>query len=104
MNPFEFYPANHNDFDPRSVFANRVCKLLVKLSGGDPLKAISGMGPMYDDFFEFVRNIYELVEHEIPLFALYELHKHDADNWGFNKEEHNKAILSAMKACENYYG
>ena len=104
MEPFVFV-QDLRILDPRSVFANRVCKLYLK--GKKPLHImvdeLDEFGLIYNDFEEFVRNIYELIENEIPLFALYELSKHGASNWGFSKEEYNNARERTIKACEKYY-
>lgn len=89
--------------DSRSTFANMVCKLLVEKYEKDFYKAIENIEPIYESFFENVRNIYELVDERIPLFALYELKKHGKDNWDFTEEEYQEAINRALNACAEFY-
>jgi len=92
------------ELDERSKFANKVCKLLVNKYRGNAEVATHFLTPIYDDFEEHVRNIYELIDTEIPLFALYELLREDAkDNFGLTDEELSKAIQDTKDACKKYY-
>lgn len=99
---FEF--IDKNDLNYRSEFANRVCKLLYD-KYGDIDKAINSneAKELFNDFEENIRNIYELVDIEIPLYAYYNLMKYGKDNWGFNDTEYHIALYDCIKACELYY-
>ncbi len=89
----------------RQGFANRVCKMFYELHNGDVDKCISSKEfiEVYQDFDYHVRNIYELVENRIPLFALYELVKNGADNYDFTKEEYDAHLDDIKKSCKIYY-
>lgn len=89
--------------DERSVFANNVCKILVEKNKGNLNDSIKELKPIYDNFFNFVNNIYEIVDKEIPLFALYELITFGKDNWGFSEKEYQSAISRTQKACIDFY-
>lgn len=102
MESFTFIPKNGTD--ARAIFANQVCQLLYDTNSGDMPNIIIEIKPFYDHFREFVRNVYELIDSEIPLFALYELKTLGADNWDFSNEEYDGAISRAIKACTDYYG
>jgi len=99
---FEF-KKKEGEFDERSEFANRVCKLLVQKNRGNIINSLKEVETFYSDFDIHVRNIYELIDREIPLFALYELRKNGADNYGLSDEEYKAAIKRAEKACIDYY-
>jgi hypothetical protein len=101
-NMFEFI-GKDEEFDYRSEFANDVCRLLLKAKGFNFISN-EDIEPIYNHFEDHVRNVYELIDSEIPLFALYELRKHGADNYGFTEVEYQQAILNAQKACSEYFG
>jgi hypothetical protein len=100
---FEFYKYEPFTELGRDDFANIVCKLLVDKNNGNLDNAINEIEPIYDNFFGHVRNIYELVNKHIPLFALHELMKHEKDDWGFTEEEYLEAISRTREACIEYY-
>jgi hypothetical protein len=102
MEPYE-YNFNFEEHDDRAKFANRVCKLLIQASDKDYEKAVKQLDDIYEFFQEHVRNVYELIWHEIPLFGLYELYKYEPSNWGFTQEEYESAKLRSRKACEVFY-
>ena len=89
--------------DYRSVFANRVLKLIYQKHNGNLEEAVKEAEPYFDDFESLIRNIYELVENEIPLYAYYKLLKHGADNYGFNGIEFTEKIAKTREACALYY-
>lgn len=99
---FEFENVNELD-DTRSIFANRVCKLLYQKHNGDLEKAMKEGEIFFEEFEILIRNIYELVENEIPLYALFRLRKYGADNFGFDDEEYLSAETNCIIACEKYY-
>lgn len=105
MSRFEYNIGDNLDF--RSDFANDVCKLLVDKYNGDYMEAVKNIDNIYEHFFDNVRNIYELVDNEIPLFALYELLQDGAiDNFGFGDEDeelddtYEACLDRTKKACE----
>lgn len=102
MEYFDF-ETNLENLDERSVFANRICKLIFDKHSGDLDKSIIEAEPYFNDLEEFVRNIYELVENEIPLYAYYILLKYGADNWGFEENEYQEKIAKTRYACTLYY-
>lgn len=93
----------NSEKDERSIFANNVCKLLVEKHKGNLTDAVKELKPIYDNFFDNVRNIYELVDNEIPLFALHELSIQGKGNWDFSEEEYQSAITRTQKACIDFY-
>jgi hypothetical protein len=86
---FEFKKDNQ---DQRAEFANDVCQLIIDKHHGVIEAAAGSLKKIRAYFNENVRNIYELVDSEIPLFALYELMNNGADNYGFTWEEYNDAL------------
>jgi hypothetical protein len=92
------------NLDSRAAFANRVCSLLIDRYSGDINIAVEELNPIYNDFYDNVRNIYELIDTEIPLFALFELRREDAKyNFGFTDKQLKNAIKKTLIACEEYY-
>ena len=91
--------------DDRSIFANSVCKIIYEKNNGDLIKCVSELKPIYDSFFEHVRNVYELVGSEIPMFYLYELKTRPEDNWDFSELESNidNEIQKAIESCHEYF-
>lgn len=102
MNIFDF-KIDFEKLDDRSIFANRICKLIYNKNKGDLQKSIEEAEPYFKGLDQFVRNIYELIEYEIPLYAYYELIKYGMDNYDFNKKEYDVAIKKTKKACILYY-
>jgi len=102
MEYFDFETDLEN-LDERSVFANRICKLIFEKHNGNLDAAIVEAEPYFNDLEAFVRNIYELVENEIPLYAYYRLLKYGADNWGFDENEYKEKIAKTQDACRLYY-
>ena len=99
---FEF-KSKTSELNERSVFANLVCKLLVEKHKGDLTLSVNELKPIYDAFFDNVRNIYELVDKEIPLFALFELFTRTKESWDFNDEEFEAAKVRTYKSCIDFY-
>ncbi len=102
MGQFKFSNP-YSELDSRSVFANNVCRLLVEKHGGIFDDAVDDLEETYNHFEEHVRNIYELISSEIPLFALYDLKRYGADNWSFTQTEYEEALTRANVACYEYY-
>ena len=102
MEPFTYIPKNETS--ERAIFANQACQLLFDKHLGDLEKVIADIKPVYDNFQTFVRNIYELIDREIPLFALYELRELGAGNCSLDETQYNAAISRTTTACAEYYG
>ncbi len=102
MEYFDFETDLEN-LDERSIFANRICKLIIEKHNGNLDAAIVEAEPYFNNLKEFVRNIYELVESEIPLYAYYILLKYGADNWRFEENEYKEKIAKTQDACRLYY-
>ncbi len=101
MEEFEF--VDKADLNERSIFANLVCQLLVDKYDKNITKALKNVELIYNYFEIYVRNIYELIDTEIPLFSLYDLVRLGKDNWGFDDEEYKTNKQKALRACVNYY-
>lgn len=92
-----------SDCDERSKFANDVCQLLVDASDKSIITSLERIEEVYNHFEEHVRNVYELIDSEIPLFRLYDLVRLDKDNWGYSEAEYKTNKQIALKACVSYY-
>jgi len=98
---FQFKKENQ---DPRAEFANEVCQLMINDCNGDFEKASKKIARFKDVHFEEnVRNIYELIDNQIPLFALYDLELNGAANYGFSEGEYKLAIKDTKEACVEFY-
>lgn len=102
MAQFEF-ETDLEQLDYRSKFANRVLKLIYQKHKGDLDASIIEAEIFFEEFEELIRNIYELVEDEIPLYAYYQLLKHGAKDYGMGEEEYTDAIAASVDACRIYY-
>ena len=102
MEMFEFKNVKELD-DVRSIFGNRVCKLLYQKYNGNLEEAMKEGEIFFDEFEILIRNIYEIVEQEIPLYALFRLRKYGADNFGFDDDEYLNAETNCIVACGIYY-
>lgn len=89
--------------DGRSIFANRILQLLYEKHNGDLDKACEEAEPFFEDLEEYIRNIYELVDSEIPLYAYYRLKKYGADANDFSDEEYLEILEDTKQACKIYY-
>ena len=102
MARFDF-ETNFEELAGRSIFANHICKLIYQKNNGDVDKSIIEAEPLFDGMQEYVRNIYELIEREIPLYAYYELVKYGADNFDLSEDEYQEAKIKVRAACDLYY-
>jgi hypothetical protein len=95
---------NINTGDSRAEFANRIFKLLWQKNNGDIDSVIIEAQPFIRLLIIHVKNIYELVEHEIPLIAYIAYSNEDAmTNFDYSKEELEKHLQEAKKACILFY-
>lgn len=99
---FEF-KKDLNSLDEKSIFANRICKLVYQKHDGNLDYSIRELAPYFQDLKTFVRNIYELIGSEIPLFAYYQLIKFGANNWDFTELEYTEVLNRTIEACHYYY-
>lgn len=97
------FKTNLNDLDGRSVFANRILKLIYIKNAGNIDDAIKEAQPYFDELKMFIKNIYELIDTEIPLYCYYELMKYGPDDFGLNEEEYLMKIKNIHEACKLYY-
>lgn len=97
------FETNFENLDPRSKFANDICQLVIDKHHGDFEKSLVEIKPIYNHFENHVRNVYELINKEIPLFTLYELITHGKDNYGITEYEYQEAINITKQACNTYY-
>lgn len=86
--------------DERSLFANYICQLLWD---SDQL-SFDKIEELNDHLDANIRNVYELIEDEIPLVALYRLNEYGADNYDFDSDEYNEALTNTVQACYDFYG
>ena len=94
--------------DSRSDLANRTCYLIYDMFDGDAHRACTFGERFYGDWEDNIRNFYELVEDEIPLYALYKLSLCKNET-GFQSEydledmTYEEAIRKTIEACDLYY-
>ena len=103
MQNFKFISKEEAFSQNRSEFANMVCKLIYNQNNKDLEKSIKDVEKALLMFEEYVRNIYELIDDSIPLFAYYRLKKYGAQNWDFSEKKYNEALKLCANACVNYY-
>lgn len=90
--------------DNRSLFANRICKLIYQKHDGNIDEAIKEAEPFFEDLHEHVRNIYELIPTEIPLMYYRDLLKFGKDNYyDISEQEYQKIILFTKNKCVEQY-
>lgn len=91
-----------SDFNYRSDFANFCCKLLWDKYNGDIDSVLKSpeLPQLYLHFDEHVRNVYELIGDEIPLFGIYDFDRHGRENFGYNEEEFEEIRQSYVEGCE----
>lgn len=92
-----------NKLNGRSVFANRILKLIYDKHNGDLDKSIKEAELYFNDLEEYVKNIYELVDSEIPLYAYYRLLKYGSVGLGLEENEYQEIIEKTKDACIYYY-
>ena len=103
MEVFKFISKEKALSQDRSEFANMVCKLIYNKNDKDLKKAVKDVEKAFLMFEEYVRNIYELIDDSIPMFAYYRLKKYGAENWDFSEKEYNQALETCKRACIEYY-
>lgn len=94
---------SNNRLDYRSVFANKICKLFIDKHNGDIFAAVNDFKELNADIHHFIRNVYELVDCEIPLMGLFDLSSYGPDNWDFTEQDYNDAKVRAIDACREFY-
>lgn len=90
------------ELDGRSVFVNRICKLIYDKHNGDLDKISEEFDAIYIDITEYVKNVYEL-DNEIPMIDYYRSMKYGADNYGLDESEHEERIKYLKLKCKKYY-
>lgn len=93
---FEYYNS-----DERSEFANAIFKNLYKIYKGDfnNVIFINESAKMSNHLEEYVRNIYEVIDDEIPMMAYINVLK--SGSKGYNEWEQYEQ-QEALKVIENY--
>lgn len=89
--------------DDRAKFANDVCRLIYQNNNEDLSSSLIVIEPFYNHFNEHVRNIYQFIAKQIPLFWLYELNKSTPGNWGYNQEEYDDEVERTITLCHELY-
>ena len=102
MGSFNF-KTDFENLDGRSIFANKICKLIYDKNNCDLDESIKEAETYFFYLDEYVRNIYELVDSEIPLYSYYQLLKYGANNYGFNEDEYQEKLVITRDACKLYY-
>ena len=101
LNYYNF--VNSETLDYRSDFANAICKLIYQKNNGD-IDASAKEFAKFDGYLsEYVRNIYEVISDEIPLWAYYKLINGDASDYDLNQEEYVEAKRRCVEACKVFY-
>lgn len=95
--------VDKSEISYRSKFANDVCQLIIDKNNKSLIDSLKEIGDIYDHFEIHVKNIYELIDSEIPLFCLYDLIRHGRHNWHITEEEYAENKLTALRACSKYY-
>lgn len=94
--------------DDRAKFANTCLKRIWQSTEPFSTEQMQAVKELYLYFNEYVRNVYEVITDEIPLFAYYNAVKHGPYNVGWDEIMDNGAdevdILDHIKfACCNFY-
>lgn len=92
--------------DERAIFVNKVLKMLYQKYQGSlvSLTFLKELAELHVYFKEYIRNIYECVDREIPLLAWSNYMQNGFDETAFDDEiteEQWKKII--IDACEKYY-
>ncbi len=83
-------PKNTNH---RSTFANRVLKLIYEKCEGNLDKAIILAEPFFEDFDENLRNVYQFIDSEIPLWAYHHLLKTPVEDLDMTAATQRKPVF-----------
>lgn len=98
-------PIPKSKLDDRAVFVNRICKMIWQLNDSDVYKAVKYLNKseLNAHIHEHIRNVYELIDEEIPLLAVRDLLAYGAGNWDYTKEEYQNHLEYQIKQCSKYY-
>ena len=92
--------------DERVEFANYACKILVEKHNGDIEKAVKEVKCLYDHFENNVRNVYQFIRENIPLFSLWE-YDNIQDDYIDYLEDREYDLKTArgviIAACKEFY-
>jgi hypothetical protein len=93
------------NLDYRAIFANRVLKLIYEKHNGDLDKAVVEAAPFFEEMDEIIRNVYELIDSEIPLWKYNYVKNGTKEQLGYEtEEEREEELAKTIKACRVYYG
>lgn len=91
----------------KAIWVNQTCKLLYQKYNGDlnNKEFLNELREYYEGAQEYVRNIYEVVNSEIPLFSWYELKvKYGFDEYMFDEDVTEQMWEEEIiKFCKKYY-
>lgn len=92
------------NLDDRSKMANMMLKLIYQKHNGDLDKCLPDVREASAYLQEHVRNIYEVIEGQVPLICYLNLVDFGAKNYNFTKTEYHEAMEATDRACSLYYG
>lgn len=92
-----------DELSDRAIFANKICKLIYQKHKGDINLALEEYKDLDGYLHEYVRNIYELIQDEIPLMAYHDLIEDGASNYDLSDEEYEEAKRRCIEAAKIYY-
>lgn len=97
------FETDLEQLDERSKFVNKICKLLYDKFNGDLNEAITYDKQLFNDIDYHIKNIYQFVENEIPLYAYYRLSFYGPEDYDLTLEEYQEAMNKTINACLLYY-
>jgi hypothetical protein len=89
--------------DSRALLCNRIFKLIYQKNSGEMIASFNDASTLYDLLEDNIRNVYELIEDQIPFWAYRNLLRYGKDNYGFTEEEYETAIKNCITAIKAYY-
>jgi hypothetical protein len=92
------------NLDYRAIFANRVLKLIYEKHNGDLDKAVIEAAPFFEEMDEIIRNVYELIDSQIPLWNYNRVKNCAKEQLGYKtEEEREEELAKTIGACRVYY-
>lgn len=92
--------------DDRSAFANDIFKLIYNKYYGEfsNILMLKESSDMVDRLYEHVRNIYEVIDSEIPMMAYIQVYKNGSNGYSEWEEYSDSEALDIIESyCHKYY-
>ena len=101
----EYYDFENDiaNLDEKSIFANRIFKVIYDRHNGDLDEAIYRNYLIFEAISKSVRKIEDLIPTEVPMLSYFIVKNESAADMAITEEEKGHALARIGRVCHDYY-